>query len=331
MTEGGRVLLADIGGTHARFALAGRDGLPLAPSVWLTSLYGGLDEALAAFLDQQGRPRLAGVAVCAAGPVQGIGAEARIAMVNCPWVVDARAVAAATGIAAPALVNDFAAVALALPHLTATDWEQIGGGHADPMAPMAALGPGTGLGVAGLVPVPEPSGAVTRHLPVPGEGGHVSLAPGNEREISLLFQLMQTFGHVSAERVLCGPGLENLYAALGALDGAAEIGQPTAADIARMAADASSPVAREAVAIFTGLLGSVAGDVALTLGAKGGVYLAGGILPRWGDLFDRRLFRRRFEAKGRFRTYLEPIPVRLITRQDPALVGLAALAWSRAG
>lgn len=325
-----RILVADIGGTHARFALVARGARPDEPAVWMTALYSGLPEALDAFLEQQGRPAIAAAAVCAAGPVEGAGTHARIAMTNCPWVVEARAVADAVR-APAALVNDFTAVALALPHLRAGDYEQIGGSASLPDAPMAVLGPGTGLGVSGLCPVVDGTGAVTGYVPVPGEGGHVSLAPGNEREISLLYQLMQTFGHVSVERVLCGPGLENLYAAIGALDGAPETGRPTAADIARMARDSSSPVAREAVAAFTGQLGSVAGDLALTLGAKGGVYLAGGILPRWGGLFDRALFRHRFEAKGRFRAYLAPIPVRLITVPDPALIGLAALAWETAG
>lgn len=324
------VLVADIGGTNARFALAGRDARPSAPVAWMTALYPDLPSALDAFLAEAGRPRVAAAAVCAAGPVDGAGDAARIVMTNCPWVVEAGAIARA--VEAPvALVNDFTAVALALPHLGGGDYETIGGGDADPSAPVAVLGPGTGLGVSGLIPVVDAAGLVSGHATVPGEGGHVSLAPGNEREISLLFQLMQTFGHVSAERVLCGPGLETLYAALGALDGAPETGRPTAADIARMARDGTSSVASETVRIFTGLLGSVAGDLALTLGARGGVYLAGGILPRWDDLFDRGLFRHRFEAKGRFRRYLAPIPVRLITASDPALLGLAALAWEVAG
>jgi len=126
--------------------------------------------------------------------------------------------------------------------------------------------------------------------------------------------------------VLCGPGMETLYAALGALDGSAEIGKPTAADISRMAQDGSSPLARETVDVFTGLLGSVAGDLALTLGAQGGIYLAGGILPRWGDLLNQRLLRHRFEAKGRFKAYLSDIPIFLVTVRDIALIGLASLA-----
>jgi len=316
------VLVADIGGTHARFALVhpGRTK-PEEPVVLMTALYPSLEEALQTFLEQVGHQDLAGAAICAAGPVQSSGINAHIDMTNCPWSVDARTISAATGVALPVLVNDFTAAAVSLPFLGAEDVQQIGGGEPLADAPIGVLGPGTGLGVSGLVPAGD--GAYT---PLSGEGGHVSLAPGNEREISLLFHLMQTYGHVSAERVLCGPGMETLYAALGALDGSAEIGKPTAADISRMAQDGSSPLARETVDVFTGLLGSVAGDLALTLGAQGGIYLAGGILPRWGDLLNQRLLRHRFEAKGRFKAYLSDIPIFLVTVRDIALIGLASLA-----
>jgi glucokinase len=316
------VLVADIGGTHARFALA-RPGetKPDSPTVLMTALYPTLEDALKTFLDQTGDPDIGGVAICAAGPVQAAGREAHIEMTNCPWVVSADAIAAATAVDAPVLVNDFTAVAVSLPHLGDDDVVQIGGSKRQEGAPIGVLGPGTGLGVSGLVP--HLDGEFTA---LSGEGGHVSLAPGNEREISLLFQLMQTYGHVSAERVLSGPGMETLYAALGALDGSPETGKPTAADIARMAQDGASPLAQETVEVFTGLLGSVAGDLALTLGAQGGVYLAGGILPRWGDLLNQRLLRHRFEAKGRFKTYLAEIPLYLITAPDVALIGLTSLA-----
>lgn len=320
------VLVADIGGTHARFALTPSGASrPDEPVVLMTALYPSLEDALMTFLEQAGPVALSGVAICAAGPVEGKGADARIAMTNCPWVVEATAIAKATGVAQPVLVNDFTAAAVSLPYLTDDDVVTIGGGTAQAGAPIGILGPGTGLGVSGLIPAPDGT-----YIPLAGEGGHVSLAPSNQREISLLFQLMQTHGHVSAERVLCGPGMEELYQALGALDGSPETGRPTAPDIARMAQAGTSPLARETIEIFTGLLGSVAGDLALTLGAKGGVYLAGGILPRWGDMLNHRLLRHRFEAKGRFKTYLAEIPLYLITAKDIALVGLTALARGKA-
>ncbi|HEY4342932.1 MAG TPA: glucokinase [Parvibaculum sp.] len=329
-------LVADIGGTHARFALARLAGGKLeveAPSVWLTALHQGLDVALEAFLEQKGKPALDAVAVCAAGPVQGAGPGARIDMTNCPWDVSAAALSRATGVAHPLLMNDFAALALAVPHLKPDELHRIGGGEADAAAPIAILGAGTGLGVASLVP----SGK-GRYIALPGEGGHVDLAPTNAREIALVYQLMQEFGRVSVERVLSGPGLVALYMAIGALDGTRDKARPTGVDVSNRARMGTSKAAQEAVTLFCGWLGATAGNLALTLGAKGGVYIGGGIVPGWiaedgkggkggAPLFDAKLFRHRFEAKGRFKTYLAPIPVNVITREDPALMGLA---WAAA-
>lgn len=325
-------LVADIGGTHARFALAREVGDRLeieTPSVWLTTLYPSLDAALEAFLDQKNKPHLDAVAVCAAGPVQGAGTQAMIDMTNCPWEVSTATLSRATGVAEPLLVNDFAAQALAVPHLEEGEVRRIGGGKADASAPIAILGPGTGLGVAALAPRGD-----GRYIALPGEGGHVDLAPTDQREIAVVHQLMQEFGHVSLERVLSGPGLVALYMAIGALDGAREKARPTAVDVANRARMGSSQPAKEAVSLFCGWLGATAGNLALTLGAKGGVYIGGGIVPGWmaeddkggPPLFDARLFRHRFEAKGRFKTYLAPIPVNVITRDDPALLGLAFAA-----
>ena len=322
-------LVADIGGTHARFALAAVTGaeIEVGPvSLWLTATHDSLESALHAFLDQEGAPKLDGAAVCAAGPVEGTGPDARIAMTNTPWKLTAGDIAAACGVGEALLVNDFTAVALAVPALGDGDFRQVGGGTPGPASlsgPVGVLGPGTGLGVSSLVP------ASGDHVVLPGEGGHVDLAPGNDREISVLFQLMQEFGHVSAERVLSGPGLEVLYRALASLDGAALGALPTAMDIARRARTGDDPLSSETVFLFCGWLGAVAGDLALTLGATGGIYLAGGILPRWGGLFDEARFRHRFEAKGRFHSYMARIPTYLITRDDPALLGLAREASRR--
>jgi glucokinase len=136
---------------------------------------------------------------------------------------------------------------------------------------------------------------------------------------------MRQFGHVAVERILSGPGLENLYLAIAAIDGRSFRDRPMAIDIARAAQAGTDPLATETVAIFTGMLGSTAGSLALTLGARGGVYIAGGIIRQWGTLFDRKLFRHRFEAKGRMRNYLAPIPCYLVTAEDLAFRGLAAL------
>jgi len=320
-------LVSDIGGTNARFALArvrGKEIAVEAPTVFHTADYAVLEGALAAFLDLKGRPRLDAVAVCAAGPVEGEGASAHIHMTNCPWNVSVKALAEVTGVTRPLLVNDFAALARAVPELKPHELHAVGGGRADRHAPIGILGAGTGLGVAGLVP----HGG--RYIPVPGEGGHVDLAPTNTREIEVLAHLMKIHGRVSVERVLSGPGLVALYATLAALDGASVEGRPTGADISEWAQAKSSPHAVEAVSLFCGWLGSVAGNLALTLGAKGGIFIGGGIVPGWianeRGLFDEALFRRRFEAKGRFEPYLAAIPVQVIMRGDTALLGLAHAA-----
>jgi glucokinase len=308
-------LLADIGGTNVRFAVLRGDGRIEGHEAWLTALYPDFGAAVNAYAELTGlRLPLAGGAVCAAGPVVG----GAIKLTNCPWAISTAEISAATGGQAY-LVNDFAAVAHALPVLTADDVVQIGGGAPLAQAPKVALGPGTGLGVASAVF----DGA--RWLAVPGEGGHVDLAPTNERELAVVYQLMRAQGHVAAEDAVSGPGLEALYLAIAALDGVSFKAKPIAADIAKAAHAKSDPVAVEAVALFTGWLGSIAGDLALTLGAQGGVYIAGGIVAQWGASFDAKLFRRRFEAKGRIKYFLEPIPCYLVTAKDLAFRGLAAM------
>ena len=311
----GEFLLADIGGTNVRFAVL-RGGHIEAPEAWLTALYPDFGAAVRAYAEIAGlKLPLAGAAVCAAGPLVGDA----ITLTNCPWKISRAEIAAATG-GAVHLVNDFAAVAHALPVLTADDVVQIGGVAPLSHAPKVALGPGTGLGVASAVF----DGA--RWVAVAGEGGHVDLAPSNDRELAIVFQLMRERGHVAAEDAVSGPGLEALYLAIASLDGVLFKAKPVAAEIAKAARAKSDPVAVEAVALFTGWLGSVAGDLALTMGAQGGVYIAGGIVAQWGELFDAKLFRRRFEAKGRVKYFLEPIPCYLVTAKDIAFRGLAAMA-----
>lgn len=316
-------LVADIGGTNARFALVETDGRLSEPVVLKTADHPSLEAALAAFLAnaaaERGRPLLLeAAALCAAGPVEG----GRVEMTNCPWVVSVEAVRRALGIERVTLLNDFTAVALALPDLRGQERHQIGGGAPEAGSPIGVLGPGTGLGVSGLVPAPDGS-----WIALAGEGGHADLAPSDPREIGVLSELMARHGHVSAERVLSGPGLENLYAALAALDGRPSAPVPGAHEIAERARTGDCPIAREAVALFCGWLGAVAGDLALILGARGGVYIAGGIAPRWRalGLLDEALLRRRFEAKGRFRDWLAPVPLYLVTAREPALIGLARL------
>jgi glucokinase len=178
------------------------------------------------------------------------------------------------------------------------------------------------LGVGAILPIEG------RWIALAGEGGHVSLAPANAREDEALDLMRRRFGHVSAERALSGPGLVNLYNVLSEIDGvpaqiygAAEVTDPALCE--------SDPHCREALMMFADMLGSVAGDLALTLGARGGIYIGGGIVPRLGSAFPGERFRQRFEDKGRMRRYLAEIPTFLIRHPYPAFVGLAALLQGR--
>lgn len=311
-------IVADIGGTFIRIArIEGEGHAPRDVETWMTALHADVEAALGAYLDLfqvTAPPR--GFALCAAGPLT----EGRIHLTNGAWTVDPEAIASRFG--APCrLVNDFAAVALALPWLDRGDLEHLGGPDRHSRAPgqRLALGPGTGLGVAGLITT-EGQGA---HA-LASEGGHVALAPASAREIAVLYQLMGRFGHVSAETILSGPGIETLHGALSALEGTSPGGALTPAEIEGRARR-GDPVAVETLELFSAWLGGVAGDLALALGATQGVYLAGGVLGRLGERFDRRRFRHRFEAKGAMRPYLEAIPTFRVTAPEPALIGLASL------
>ncbi|ABS61932.1 glucokinase [Parvibaculum lavamentivorans DS-1] len=322
------LLVADIGGTNARFALAAsRNGrIEVSPPIiFQTADYASLELALSRFLEEAGRPLIGGVAACAAGPVQGTGAAAHIAMTNCPWDVTAATLTRVTDIKHPRLMNDFAALALSIPALTGPDLHAVGPARdAVAGAPVGILGAGTGLGVSTLV---FDGG---RDIVVAGEGGHVDLAASNVREAAVLAHLQSIYGHVSVERVLSGPGLVALYTALAALSGEEATPAPSPVEVAARARAGTCVLAEEAVRLFCGWLGAVAGDLALTVGARGGIYIGGGIVPGWlaagPGLFDEALFRARFEAKGRFDAYLSDIPVFVIRRADAALLGLARAA-----
>jgi glucokinase len=318
----GPVLLADIGGTNARFAVATPSGTLGAGCVLPTARLAGPEQAARAAIEQLGGPHPVSAILAVAGPVH----ENRCSMTNLGWTFDGAALASALGLASVLLINDFEAVAWSLPHLADADLRRLGGRDAEPGAPLLAVGPGTGLGVASLVPT---GAAADEAIVLASEGGHIGLAAEDAREDELIERLRARFGRVSAERVLSGPGLVALYHALADREG--ETARPLSApEITAAALDGSSHVARITLDVFCALLGAVAGDLALTFGARGGVYLAGGIAPRIADYLAGSQFRARFESKGRLSDYTAAIPTRLIVRTDPALVGLAALAGRRA-
>jgi glucokinase len=312
-------LVGDIGATNARFAVLDATGRIDEIRVLAGRDYPGLAEAVEDYLESTclpARPTAAAIAV--AGPVT----DDRVALINRPWIFSQAALKSRLKLDRLLIVNDFGAVAAAAPHLAPIDLHRIGGrATADiygPKAMIGVLGPGTGLGVGGALPVDG------RWVVVTGEGGHVSLAPATEREDQVLDVIRRRFGHASAERALSGPGLVNLYSILAEIDGVTPkpLLPPQVTEIAIAAGD---PHCREALDMFAEMLGTEASDLALTLGAKGGLYIAGGIVPRLGTAFPAQRFRQRFEQKGRLFPYIADIPSFIIRHPFPAFVGLAAL------
>ncbi|MFO1068037.1 MAG: glucokinase [Geminicoccaceae bacterium] len=240
----------------------------------------------------------------------------RIAFTNSPWTLSVSGTQRELGVARLAVINDFVAQALAVPQLGGSDVEILRPGEPLRDRPIGVIGPGTGLGVAGLIPL-----GGGRYRALPTEGGHASLAPGNRREQAVLERLAGFFPHVSKERLVSGPGLLTLAKSLAELDGA-ECAAATPQDVGRLAA-AGDGHCLEATRMFSALLGAAAGDLALTYGARGGIYICGGVCLNLGPLFDRAAFAERFLAKGRMRGYLEPIPVWLVCRSQTGLLGAA--------
>ncbi|MBV9968362.1 MAG: glucokinase [Xanthobacteraceae bacterium] len=314
------VLLGDIGATNARLALLW-DGVLSPVTNFLVADFPRFADVIRAFLVEKCRSAPAQEAILAvAGPVNG----GRCVLTNSPWTIDPAELSREFGFTNIDLRNDFEAVALSLPHLTAIDLFRIGYGEPVRGAPIAVLGPGTGLGVAGLVFGPQ--GPVV----VPGEGGHATMSGTCRREDAIIEHLRAEYGHVSAERVVSGMGLENLYSAVVALDGLRAPSR-TAPEITKAGLDGTCPISRAALELFCAMLGTIAGNVALMFGALGGVYIAGGIAPRMTDFMAGSEFRSRFENKGRLRSYLEAIPTSVIVNPAATFVGLQTLAQSTPG
>lgn len=314
MNQGYPRLLGDIGGTNVRWAWqesadAALEDISVQPCEASASLQ---DSALRYLAARQRRaPRWAGLGV--ATTVTGD----QVRFTNNSWQFSISGFQEALSLERCLVINDFTALALSLPALKPTDLRTVGAGVAVAGAAIALLGPGTGLGVSGLVP-----DAAARYTALGGEGGHVTLAASDDQQATLLGLLRKRFQHVSAERVLSGAGLVNLYQAVCAMEGClARDLQP--ADVTEGAVAGTDAQCVAAVRYFTQFLGNVAGNLALTLGAKGGVYIGGGIVPRLGRTFDDALFRQSFEDKGRYRSMLEAMPVWVITASTPALLGAA--------
>ena len=306
-------LLGDIGATNARFTLLEGDEFTRTRIIMVADCE-RIEDAVTTYLnDIPAELKPAEAALAVAGPVT----SDKIAMMNSPWSFSIAALRQQFGWRTLHVVNDFAANALSVPHLSAEFLLQIGSGAPTPDTPMAALGPGTGLGVSGLVPSP------TGWIAVAGEGGNVTLAASDSRESAVIDILRRQYAYVSAETLLSGPGLVRLYDALCELAG--KPSTPSTPEHITHLYPGCDPQCREAVAMFCAILGTFAGDVAMTFGARGGVYIMGGIVPKIYEVFRHSAFRERFEFKGRYRDYLAAIPVYVVAHPFPAFLGLKSL------
>ena len=315
VTASETLLVGDVGATNARFGLVSPEGEVVHTRTHAVADHATIADAITAYLDERGAlpmPRRGAIAIASA--ITGD----HVAMTNHPWSFSISALKSQLGFDRLEVINDFTALALALPHLAQEDRLQVGRGTPTAGAALGVLGPGSGLGVSGLIP------AGAGWIPLAGEGGHAMMAPATDRESALLDRMRRHFDHVSAERVLSGPGLVNIYNTLTMLDGVPSRGY-TAAQITDPETGAADPLCAETTTLFCAMLGTMAGNLALALGARGGVYIGGGIVPRLGQRFAQSSFRARFEAKGRFSPYLAAIPTYVVTHPLPAFLGCAAV------
>jgi len=318
----GPSLLGDVGGSNVRLAWQGRAGAPIERvRVVPCGDFPNLTACIQDYLSGLGRDGLAPPSQAALGVATPV-LQDQICLTNRDWSFSAQALRSALYLQRLVVMNDFTALALAIPALPQGDFWHCGGPRAEPpvadAGTLALLGPGTGLGVSGLVSTGD-----RQWTALQTEGGHVSLAAHNEREHRLILQLARRFGHVSAERVLSGPGLVHLAEALCELDGCALPAGITPAGVIEQAQAKAHAQCVEALELFGAFLGDVAGDLVLSLGARAGVYIGGGVVPRLGPEWIRASrFRQRFEAKGRMAGYLAAVPSYVIASQEPpALLG----------
>jgi glucokinase len=308
-------LLADIGATNARFALLTGSDLAVSET-YAVADHASPIEAARAFLAGPAaghQPQRAMIA--AAGPVDG----GRVVLTNAAWIVDPDRIAKGLNMRDVRILNDFEALGWSLPALRAEHLVTLGTARGGERGTMAVLGPGSGFGLAALAHGRQ------EEIVLVTEGGHATLSSENRREDAIIVALRRQLHHVSVENVLSGPGLVQLYHAIARTDGKA-VPVRDNAEIIEHALAGDCEVSRETLELFCAFLGSVAGNVALTLGARGGVFIAGGIAPRFTDFLRRSAFRERFESKARMSSYLARIPTAVIVHPTPAFIGLGYLA-----
>ncbi len=314
-------LLADIGGTYARFALEREAGQFVQAQSLRCADHADFFAAVRAYLDSLpagDENRVSHACVAIANPVEGD----QVRMTNYHWQFSIEAMRQQLGLDTLVVVNDFTALAQALPRLQKNERAQIGGGEGLPNSVIGLLGSGSGLGVSGLIPAGD------GWIALGTEGGHTSFSPRDEREIAILRHAWREFSHVSFERLLSGPGLALIHRALAELHGV-QAPARQAPEITQGALDGSDSLCLETVDVFCALLGTAAGNLAVTLGARGGVFVGGGIVPRLGKLFADSPFRRRFEERGRFGEYVAGIPTYVITAEQATFKGASAILESQ--
>ncbi|MFZ6815481.1 glucokinase [Undibacterium sp. Rencai35W] len=307
-------LIADIGGTYARFALEVAKGDFQHIDSLRCAEFPDFAAAVSAYLASVPSQHVEHAAVAIANPVDGD----LVSMTNYHWQFSIEEMRQKLGLDTLLIVNDFTALAMALPRLGPNDIRQIGTGDASKQSVIGLLGPGSGLGVSGLIPAGD------GWISLGSEGGHTSFSPRDEREIAVLRYVWKHFEHVSFERLVSGPGLELIYRALAELAGVAPLAL-TAPDITQRALDETDAVCVDTLDVFCALLGTAAANLAVTLGALGGIYIGGGIVPRLGTYFDASRFRSRFEDKGRFSRYVAAIPTFVITAEHATFTGASAI------
>ncbi len=317
---GKSLLVGDIGGTNARFALANTDAPGFsAEKTLLCRDFATAEDAIKHYLDFVDAAQPAAICLAAAGPI----VDENVRFTNNPWTLSAADLRADFEIDSVRLLNDFEAIAYSIPILGKEFALPIGLPEAVELNAekftIGVIGPGTGLGCVGLKRVGE------HFIPIAGESAHAGFAPETQVQLDILQQLRERFDRVSIERLVSGGGLENLYWALCRIHGEKR-GALNAAEIFAASGEGGDPRANESVEIFFEILGQVAGDLVLTLGAFDGIFIAGGIAKRYPERLANSRFREGFERKGRYRSLLERVPTQLITHPEPGLLGASFCA-----
>jgi len=310
-------IIADIGGTNIRIAIVEHDSDSYFHDIatYKCAEYGGLAEVLSSYIEEK---QLAGYQLNACLAIACPVDDDLISMTNLPWQFSQSQLKETLGFGSLTLINDYTAIAMAIPLLNDSQKVKVGGGEAVEGKSISVCGPGTGLGVANLINVKGKWASVS------GEGGHVDFAPVGELEIDILRYLNRIKPRVSYEQLLSGYGLEQIYQAICAIKGETSNEKLAAHEISEKALAAECEICRLSLSVFCRSLGSFAGNLALTCNSLGGVYIAGGIVPRFIDFLKSSAFRERFESKGRLSHITRQTPTYVITESQPGLLGAAA-------